>query len=365
MNPDVAERLLRAVLGDAAEADFPDQLGVLRSLATYKYDDYQQYAPGRQFMESLALWLAQFSDSDERRTALQFVRERLMYVSDIEMRHFVNLMARDRVPTVLQRHVAGRLGLPEYRVATVRQGSEFRRALRASLFLGMSDGARIDQFRRNNDELSNEQFAINYELSELRAENIVSELKTDLDDEDATFEHVFLVDDFSGSGRTILRRDDAILPEGRLARFVQDTLPKIMTGKCPKIFIALYLATEQAVNHLQEGLLDYPSPPWDVDNPPEVVTIMTLGDQTRLTHDCRVGEPQGDRLFDALLHTYYDESVEDEHKGRIVHGYSECGLPLVLPHNTPNNSVYLLWEKDNTQPLFPRFERHQSRIGDE
>ena len=234
MNPDVAERLLRAVLGDAAEADFPDQLGVLRSLARYKYDDYQQYAPGRQFIESLALWLGQFADSDQRRTALQFVRERLIYISDIEMRHFVNLMARDRVPTVLQRHVAARLGLPEYRVTTVRQGIEFRRALRSSLFLGLSDGARIDQFRRNNDGLSNEQCTISYELSESRAESILSELRTDLEDEDAAFGHVFLVDDFSGSGRTILRLDDATLPEGRLARFVQDTLPKNHDRRVPE-----------------------------------------------------------------------------------------------------------------------------------
>ena len=71
-----------------------------------------------------------------------------------------------------------------------------------------------------------------------------------------------------------------------------------------------------------------------------------------------------DLLFDALLHKYYDKSVEDEHKGAVVHGFAEVGLPLVLSHNTPNNSVYLLWEK-KTDPLFPRFERHQGRQKEE
>jgi hypothetical protein len=78
MNPDLAEKLLRSVIGETAETEFPDQLGILRSLATYKYDDYQQYAPGRQFIAYLALWLAQFHDSYERRNALRFVRQRLV-----------------------------------------------------------------------------------------------------------------------------------------------------------------------------------------------------------------------------------------------------------------------------------------------
>ena len=94
MNPELAEDLLRAVMVDAADAEYPRQLGILRALATYKYDDYQQYAPGRQFIASLAGWLNQFEAGLERKNALRFVQERLIYISDIEMRHLVNLMAR-------------------------------------------------------------------------------------------------------------------------------------------------------------------------------------------------------------------------------------------------------------------------------
>ncbi len=352
-------------MGEAAEADFPDQLGILRSLATYKYDDYQQYAPGRQFIECLALWLAQFNDSDERRNALRFVRQRLVYISDVEMRHFVSLMARVRVPAVLQRRVAQQLALPPHRVAMLRKKAEFRRAARASLFLGMSDGARIDQFRRNSEELSNEQFAMNYELSEARTSKLIDELQTDLPGEGAAFEHIFLVDDFAGSGTTILRQEGAAPPQGRLVRFVEDTLPMLMEATCPKIFITLYMATEQAVEHLRSLITAYPSPPWPDDNAPQVITVMTLGDHARLCHDRQGEEYETDQLFDFLLHKYYDPSVEDEHKGKVLHGYSDCGLPLVLSHNTPNNSVYLLWEKERTDPLFPRFERHQGRPRDE
>ena len=363
MNPDLAESLLRAVMGSAADARFPDQLGILRSLATYKYDDYQQYAPGRQFIESLALWLAQFSDPDERHNALRFIRNRLIYISDVEMRHLVSLMAGDRIPAVLQRGVALQVGLPTYRVAAVRRKAEFRRATRASLFLGMSDGARIDQFRRSGAGLSNEQFAMTYEISESRAMKMVDKLQADLSEEGAEFNHIFLVDDFAGSGRTILRREEGGRIDGRLVRFVQDTLPNLRQKPFPQIFIALYLATVQAVEQLRSLISSYPSPPWPDNKAPQVITSMTLGDHTRLRHDRLAQDYETDQRFDELLHKFYDASVEDEHKGKVLHGYSDCGLALVLSHNTPNNSVYLLWEKEKTQPLFPRFERHQSRLG--
>ena len=361
MNPELAEDLLRAVVGRAADDDFPDQLGVLRSLATYKYNDYQQYTPGRQFIESLALWLRQFENDHERRIALRFVQHRLIYISDAEMRHFVSLMARDRVPAVLQRDVAQQLCLSPYKAATIRNTPSFRRAVRASLFLGMSDGSRIDQFRRNTSQFTNEQFSMSYELSDSRARSLQAELKKDLDDDNAVFEHIFLVDDFAGSGTTILRTGQNASFEGRLVRFIEETLPKLLNGARPKLFIMLYLATSQALEHLRCQIHRLDNSLWSGTTKPEVIAVMELDDNARIRHERQDHEYETDSLFDNLLHKYYDSSVEDEHKGNILHGFSDCGLPLILPHNTPNNSVYLLWEAENTQPLFPRFERHQVR----
>ena len=363
MNPEVAENLLRAVMEEPTDDDFSNQLSILRNLARYKYDDYEQYAPGRQFIAYLARWLQQFTDIGERRTALRFVRERLIYFSDAEMRHLVNLMARDRLPTALRQHLAKRLAVRPYRVAQIQAGRKFNRARRASLFLGMSDGARIDQFRRNDRQLSNEQIAMTYELTRRRAGKMIDELRAEVDDNEATFEYIFLMDDFAGSGSTILRRTPAGSVDGKLPRFLEETLPNLEAKTVPKIFIALYLATEQAVSHLTTSLKCYPSPPWQPANAPEVITGMTMEDNIRLSHGRPGPEFQTDRLFDPLLHRYYDETLNDEHKGRVIHGYSNCGLPLILSHNTPNNSVYLLWAEQETRALFPRFERHQSRMG--
>ena len=65
-----------------------------------------------------------------------------------------------------------------------------------------------------------------------------------------------------------------------------------------------------------------------------------------------------------LCHDYYDPATADEHKGDTPLGYEDCALPLVLAHNTPNNSVCLLWAESSADvglgrhALFPRYERH-------
>lgn len=362
MNPELAEDLLRTVMNGAADEHFPRQLGKLRDLATYKYDDYQQYQPGRQFIASLAGWLGQFEPGAERQNAFRFILQRLIYISDIEMRHLVSLMARDVVPATLQCEVANRLDIPSYQVSKVRSAPEFTRAMSSSLFLGMSDGARIDQFRRGNPDLSNEQFAMTHELNTSRAKTMREKLKSRLGDS-SDFEYIFLVDDFSGSGKTILRQDEKGNPDGRFFRFIEDTLDLLCGDVRPKIILALYLATNQAVDYLEAEIGAYPVPPWTPSNEPKILTAMRLGDQAKLVCGRNGAGYETDLLFDQLLHKYYQtKKVEDEHKGNVLHGYSGCGLPLVLPHNTPNNSVYLLWEGKNTKALFPRFERHQSRM---
>jgi hypothetical protein len=77
----------------------------------------------------------------------------------------------------------------------------------------------------------------------------------------------------------------------------------------------------------------------------------------------------GQEPFLKLVDTYYDDSIETKHMklggedARL--GFGKCALPLVLEHNTPNNSLALLWAdtdgengKHSMRPLFRRRQRH-------
>lgn len=61
-------------------------------------------------------------------------------------------------------------------------------------------------------------------------------------------------------------------------------------------------------------------------------------------------DPRRDAAFLALVDgdSYYRTRPLDEHETKggtdtVKRGFAACGLPLVLAHNCPNNSVYLLW----------------------
>ena len=79
-----------------------------------------------------------------------------------------------------------------------------------------------------------------------------------------------------------------------------------------------------------------------------------------------------DRKMLALCDRYYDHELYERLKihcdqsGQIdmKTGYADCALPLCLDHNTPNNSISLLWAETAgqnghpMQPLFRRRDRH-------
>src|ERR1044071_1827016 len=88
MRNDNAERLLAAVMGWTDQDHVLQYVPLLQLLAAYKYDEYQRFAPGKRFVESLALWLQQF-DSADRQAALDFVLHRLVFISDKEFSHLV------------------------------------------------------------------------------------------------------------------------------------------------------------------------------------------------------------------------------------------------------------------------------------
>ena len=158
MKDSLAEALLGQVMGwDGTDLPTSNTLLSLQMLASHKYDGYERFRPGRKFIESLAIWLRQFPTVDERRTALSFVQRRLIFISNNEMEQLVEILYAKIIRPILRGYVSNKLGIPEYAIRDIENSAEFARARRQSLFLGLSDGARMDEFRRSNRALSTEQ----------------------------------------------------------------------------------------------------------------------------------------------------------------------------------------------------------------
>ena len=366
----LAERLLAEVMKWTPE-DISRERPDLEGLATFKYDEYQQFSPGMRFIESLAFWLDQFKDY-ERKQAYEFIRSRLIFISNAEMAHLVAIAFPDFIRPILISQTAARLGLPERFVTKIANSIEFKVLLRQSLFLGLSDGAHIDRFRRNNPEISNEQVWQTYEISEEKAGDMISKLSSDLErllnrnptEDEKRFRLLFLLDDFSGSGISYLRKESSGSQyAGKIHKVLSNVtinspLNSLVDSKDLHIYIVLYVATKHALSQIEKHVSD-----WLKENGSEnkcsVLAVQTIIDNIRL-------HPDKDTQIIELLKKYFDSSIIDEHyrKGKYDEpylGFDQCALPLVLSHNTPNNSIPLLWFEGyrKYRGLFPRVGRRR------
>ena len=366
MNQDFILGKLNDIMGwdtDVARQQF----AWLRLMSQMKYDGYHDFLAGARFIESLADWLQQFTP-EERPDAYDLVRNWLVYISAAEMNHLVELFYPETVQWRIQEAVARRLSIPTYGVwATDSSRAIYRRLLRQTLFIELSDGARIDVFRRANaGHVNNEQVMTAPRMNQDKWADVLTDLRKDLNDNDAKFAFVFLIDDFVGSGTTLLRQEDGQWM-GKLARFWNDVQDVLATHFEPEwqLCVHHYLATNRAKDSVQDcqsrALAELSATQWFGNVRFSYGAILPADlplDQAR---------HQG---FLALTQKYYDDSIETRHtkKGgtdaRL--GFGACALPLVLEHNTPNNSIALLWAdtvggpgRHAMRPLFRRRQRHE------
>jgi hypothetical protein len=371
MKDENARQLLAKVMSweevDVTASGIRSGVSNLQLLADFKYDHYQRFEPGKRFIESLALWLRQF-DKKDRETAFNFVTDQLVFFSDKELSHLVRTAYPDCILQERIRLVADEQGIPRHRVGEIVTHRRFRELGLKSLYLGLSDGARTNELRRASDGgISNEQIWHAYELGELKADDMVSELRKALETE--SFPHatqkftlIWLLDDFSGSGNTYIRYDsDKHEFKGKI-RKIYDQLEggRLVDKSHHEVILLLYVATRQAIDHIE-----YWSERFTSERGYKPLGIRVL---CPIEPDAVVWDAAYPELAKIVGNSRYcDNSVVDVHflvggAKSAERGFAGCALPVVLSHNAPNNSFYILWGPESSKlfvGLFPRISRHR------
>lgn len=366
-----AAELLAKVMGWQDADVVRNHVPTLQLLADYKYNQYKRYGPGKRFVESLALWLVQFDEAD-RATALSLVQDKLIFISEPELAHLVTLAYPDVIVQERLRLVAEENDLSPYKVGQLIKHPRFEELRIKSLYLGLSDGAHTNDLRRASyGAISNEQIWQAYELGEAKSEDMLAELRASLaavpprdgagSTDSERFSLVWLVDDFSGSGNTYIRFDnEAKRFKGKIKKIYDMILDGgLVDPNYYEVYLLLYVATRQAIDHIEYWAERFTSE--------RGLKSLRLRVLHPIEKDSALSTEQDGTMMSILeREKYYDNRASDRHiaiGGTIDarFGFAHCALPLVLSHNTPNNSVYALWGPEEFEffGLFPRVSRHR------
>lgn len=375
MRSELADRLLAKVLNWDIE-DVSKYRPEIDILSKIKYDEYQQYFPGLRFTESLASWLNQMEQED-RNVFFQFVIKRLIFISTREMNQLVSQAFPDFIRPIIYKGASELIGCSEYHVNRIEKSKEYRSLLRKTLFLGLSDGARTDVIRRFNPFISHEQVLPFYLIPEEKFAELLNELEKDLSTIPSQkgktgnkFSTLVLLDDFTASGTSYFKYlSEEERFTGKINKILKNLKEEKGLGKLfdpinLKIILIIYIATAKAVNIINQAIVEWKKMNQDLAHV-EILfePVYHLPDSINITSK--------ETELCKLLEKYYDPSIETGSylKGKTTFpflGFDEGGLPLILNHNTPNNSIAILWnelqpnaKEEQMGGLFPRVSRHK------
>lgn len=370
MKEDSAKNLLNKIMGWKSAKDVDSEHTDLQALAEFGYDNYQQFKPGMRFIESLAIWLSRFPQ-DKRKAAYDFIKDRLLFVTRPQMEHVVSTAYQDLVIPELLKQVSKDTGIPKWRIKKLYDSDEYKILHNQTLFLSLSDGSHIDDFRRSHGNINHEQVSRTHEISTRRAKKILSKLDERLKPYSKNkpkqyFRNIFLLDDFSASGISYIKKSSKEINgvKGKIGMFFDsindstDPLSKLINLDDLHVYTILYYATETAVNNIQTiGEETFKKIPFTV------IPIQIIPDNIKF-------DENNEEEFASLVkeEKFGWENIIDDHHvegntDKPYLGFNGGGFPLVLYHNTPNNSLPILHRNDPTKTefrgLFPRFSRHK------
>ena len=381
MKEALAERLLVRIMNWDYEA-VDEKLPPILFMSSLKYDDYDNFFPGTRFLGSLSRWLYQFEDSEQKEKMLSFVTERLVFISSSQMSYLITLLYNTKILPSIIDDVAVATGDNKYHIRRIQNTDAFKKHKRMSLFIGLSDGAHMDIIRRTSG-LNNEQVLNNYYPDNDKVEELQKKLdETDfLLEGEKHFETLFLIDDFTASGTSFIRKKDDVF-KGKIVKVFNNlfglhpgdkdgnrdnshsNLKKLFRNKI-KIKILFCITTKKALKRIHDGIEQYISEnpsindTWDITWGVDYVQL--------IDDDVSNGVLNDSELLKIIMKNEYcnpadytKESFQAGAHKQYWLGFDECALPIVLSHNTPNNSLLTLWqtETEKIKSLFPRISRH-------
>lgn len=302
------------------------------------------------------------------------------------MNYLVDLLYDSKIRPILLNMATSETGMASYMRSNKIVRKQFEIEKRSSLVVGLSDGAHTDILRRSA-QFNNEQVLTNYYPDGKKLKDMLEVLRSDealRGIDKPYFRRIFLIDDFTASGKSFIRYDQGDGKyHGKLKKIIDELchetkcLDEADKEKAEEVRHLSYLlnpdreitqidilfcvATEKAKVSIEKNLNAYLESKGLLNKVSFNVHIVQVLED-KLSTDIKTDKNltkmiKKEKHFvkEAVISKSYKVGKSDE----PWLGFDECALPVVLAHNTPNNSLPLIWQySERFHGLFPRISRH-------
>lgn len=319
-------------------------------LSRRKYDRYDHFAPGENFMTRLISWLQINFKKNERETAFSIVKN-IKFIDQYELRELT---------TSTFENIINNICLSEsYSSSTwysFIESIDQKKAIELShtIFVACADDIRFDYFRR---------YAMNRFPNSFKKDHFIEYYKLNKESQKKLpfFNRVVLLDHLAASGTTAIRKENiegVDIWSGKFPRFFKlwaDNVLDVPIYYCP------YILSNVAETNIKERLRIWKRDE-SINNEISLLPTSKISTSPCIANDYDQIDLNSDVAL--LCERYYSLFKEDIHTekvgGRVPYGYGDTGLTLVFQSNCPNNTLPLLWHSYNGwYPLFPRISHHR------
>ncbi len=303
-------------------------------------------------------WLKNFGDDEEKDEAL-YLLSKCMYFGMACIRTTLKALYRDkyRSPLIQEIRKANGGTLDEQVIEKA-----FNDSLMKTRFLGVGNpsesGTHLLYYFRQENKIPKKLFVNTDDLYELK-ENGEVVLRKKCND----ISHVVFIDDLCGSGSQVKR-------DNNVKRCVEN-LRKLKNS--PKISYLMLFGTRMGINVVKDATLTNS----EIKLFDEVEAAMEFnesykcfGEDSRYFSDDNDKEKArvmsykyGKQLIERIVDRDHPEMDKDRRRQTVEKralGFGDCQLLLSLHHNTPNNTLPIIWfDEDNSvwEPIFKRYNK--------
>lgn len=301
-------------------------------------------------------WLGNFATDEERDGAL-YLLSKCMYFGITSIRIILKSLYRDkyRFPIIQEIRQANGGTLDERIIEEA-----FRHRLMKTRFVGVGNpsesGTHLLYFFRQENKIPKKLFVNTDDLYELKKTGDIELRGRDID-------HVVFIDDLCGSGSQVKR-------DNNVKRCVEN-LRKL--EHCPKISYLMMFGTNKGMDVVKNAKLKNS----EVKLFDEVEAVMEFNESykcfsehSRYFSNSEYREKvramsykYGRLLIERIVdrdHPQMDQNKRKETIEARALGFGDCQLLLSLHHNTPNNTLPIIWfDEDNSvwEPIFKRYNK--------